>query len=259
LKNGIKMIIKYKQRICEHCGKYFIPTAPNKIYCSKKCYKICKQILGKIWHNKDFQENKQKYLDYQRKRREENKETIAKQQKEYGKKNKVKLSEQHKNYYIKNKNKLVEKAKIYAEEHKEEIAKYQKNYRLTHTKELSEYRKNKRNTNIEYKLKEYLRKRLWKVLQGNSKSDHTEKLFGCTASFLKMWLELQFQDGMTWDNWSYKGWHVDHIRPCSSFDLKLSDNQQACCHYTNLQPLWAIDNLRKSDNFTSVSVLVPSV
>ena len=74
-----------------------------------------------------------------------------------------------------------------------------------------------------------------------------------------MWLELQFKDGMSWNNWSYKGWHVDHIRPCSSFDLKLSEHQQACCHFTNLQPLWAKDNLKKSDNFISVSILVPSV
>lgn len=58
-------------------------------------------------------------------------------------------------------------------------------------------------------------------------------------------LEQQFTEGMTWEN--YGEWHVDHIRPCVSFDLSIPEQQQECFHYTNLQPLWAKDNLQKSD------------
>jgi hypothetical protein len=49
---------------------------------------------------------------------------------------------------------------------------------------------------------------------------------------------------MSWDNWSLKGWHIDHIRPISSFDLSDPAQQKECFHYSNLQPLWAIDNLK---------------
>ena len=60
-----------------------------------------------------------------------------------------------------------------------------------------------------------------------------------------MHLEAQFKPGMTWDNYGLKGWHVDHIRPCASFDLRDPEQQRRCFHYTNLQPLWAEENLKK--------------
>jgi hypothetical protein len=52
---------------------------------------------------------------------------------------------------------------------------------------------------------------------------------------------------MSWGNYGLHGWHVDHIIPCASFDLTDPEQQRQCFHYTNLQPLWAEDNLRKSD------------
>ena len=69
------------------------------------------------------------------------------------------------------------------------------------------------------------------------------KLCGCSLEKLKQHLESQFTEGMTWDN---KGdWHVDHIKPCASFDLTNPEEQKKCFHYTNLQPLWALDNMKK--------------
>lgn len=50
---------------------------------------------------------------------------------------------------------------------------------------------------------------------------------------------------MTWANYGKSGWHIDHIKPCASFDLSDPDQQKACFHYSNLQPLWAFDNLSK--------------
>ena len=62
---------------------------------------------------------------------------------------------------------------------------------------------------------------------------------------LRDYLESKFQPGMTWDNWTTNGWHIDHIKPLASFDLTDREQFLRACHYTNLQPLWAIDNLKK--------------
>lgn len=90
-----------------------------------------------------------------------------------------------------------------------------------------------------------LRSRLGTALfrQKASKSDSTMELVGCPIEFLRGYLEARFQEGMTWEN--HGEWHVDHIRPCVSFDLTDPEQQRKCFHYTNLQPLWASDNLSK--------------
>jgi hypothetical protein len=80
---------------------------------------------------------------------------------------------------------------------------------------------------------------------GMSKTVSASELVGCTVEQLRSHIEHQFIDGMSWLNHGIDGWHVDHIKPCASFDLSDINQQRECFHYTNLQPLWAIDNLRK--------------
>jgi hypothetical protein len=70
---------------------------------------------------------------------------------------------------------------------------------------------------------------------------------GCSIAYAYAYLEAQFAEGMSWEN--YGEWHIDHIRPCASFDLEDPVQQRECFHYTNLQPLWAKDNLSKSDKW----------
>ena len=70
---------------------------------------------------------------------------------------------------------------------------------------------------------------------------------GCTSEKLRKHLEEQFENGMTWEN--IGKWHIDHIKPCAKFDLNLEEEKHKCFHYTNLQPLWAVDNLKKSDTY----------
>ena len=98
-----------------------------------------------------------------------------------------------------------------------------------------------------YKLAQCLRDRLNKALKGNQKTGSAIRDLGCSIDFLRQHLESLFQPGMSWDNWSLHGWHIDHMQPLSSFDLTNREQLLKACHYTNLQPLWAEENLKKSD------------
>ena len=74
-------------------------------------------------------------------------------------------------------------------------------------------------------------------------------LAGCDIEYLVEYLEDQFQAGMSWENHGRDGWHIDHIKPCASFDLTKLEDQKQCFHYTNLQPLWAYQNQSKGDKW----------
>lgn len=95
-----------------------------------------------------------------------------------------------------------------------------------------------------FRITKNLRGRINTVLNGQTKSAGTLELLGCTLETFKEHLEKQFRDNMTWENYG-NIWHVDHKKPCSKFNLLLPEEQQRCFHYTNLQPLLAIENLRK--------------
>ena len=86
-----------------------------------------------------------------------------------------------------------------------------------------------------------LRSRLHKAV--TNKTGRTKELMGCTIDELLLHLESQFTEDMSWENRHL--WHVDHIRPCASFDMTDPEQQQLCFHFSNLQPLWAVENLRK--------------
>lgn len=109
------------------------------------------------------------------------------------------------------------------------------------------YLRKRRATDTLYRVKQGVRARLRQALKGNIKATTTMQLVGCTLAELKAHLESLFSPGMSWDNYGLYGWHIDHIMPCSSFDLLDPAQQAECFHYTNLQPLWAKDNLSKSD------------
>ena len=100
-----------------------------------------------------------------------------------------------------------------------------------------------------FRLTGLLRHRLWMALKRASagKTARCADLVGCEIPQLMSHLEQQFTDGMTWENMGE--WHVDHIRPCASFDLTDPAQQRECFHFANLQPLWAADNLAKRDTW----------
>lgn len=120
-----------------------------------------------------------------------------------------------------------------------------KNNNIERWRELGRIHCAKRSKNPSYKIAHSMRSRLSEVVRSDCKSPAVEECIGCSIEFLKSWLEEAFTDQMSWDNYGPMGWHIDHIYPCSSFDLTNSDQLKKCFHYTNLQPLMWYDNVAK--------------
>ena len=111
---------------------------------------------------------------------------------------------------------------------------------------LKERQKQRYRTDTEYRLRMCLRAGFYQSLrlQNAEKPTSVSKLIGCTMAELKAYLATKFVEGMSWDN--HGKWHIDHIRPISSFSMADASQRAMCWHYSNLQPLWAKDNLSKS-------------
>ena len=142
-------------------------------------------------------------------------------------------------YYHDNK----ERAQEYRLKNKEHIKKQKQKYSLENREHTNQHAKERRRVDLNFKLTSNLRNRMTKVLKGINKSASTMKLIGCTIDELWIHMESKFTDGMTREN--HGKWHVDHIKACAKFDLTNPKQQQICFNYTNLQPLWALDNIRK--------------
>jgi hypothetical protein len=148
-----------------------------------------------------------------------------------------------------NNEKIISIGKIWREKNKESIRERIKEWEIKNYQKIRD-RKNKRTKerikedsifHLTNKVRCRLRKYL--ITLNITKRNKTFDIVGCTPEFLKEHLETQFTDGMSWDNRSE--WHIDHIIPLSS--AKTEDELYKLCHYTNLQPLWAEDNLKKSN------------
>lgn len=102
---------------------------------------------------------------------------------------------------------------------------------------------------INFRIASAMRSRVRAAIKsGNGeKAELTMNLIGCTVEQLRTFLEADFEEGMTLEN--YGEWHIDHIRPCASFNLEDPEEQKKCFHWTNLQPLWALDNIKKGDKW----------
>jgi len=148
--------------------------------------------------------------------------------------------------------------KTYYASHQEKVKAKIKAYRAVNLDKIkatrNAYTNNRRKINIQFKLSSALRSRLRKALHGNYKTGSAVKDLGCSIKELKQYLESKFQPDMNWDNWTSDGWHIDHIKPLASFDLTDREQLLIACHYTNLQPLWAKDNMAKGDKIISYNV-----
>lgn len=112
------------------------------------------------------------------------------------------------------------------------------------------YRAEKKMADPEFRIKCNLRTRISIALRLKGKKAYkTEELLGCSIGYFRARLEARFKPGMTWENYGHKTWHIDHVKPCAKFDLSSPQQQKECFHYTNLQPLWKDENLRKGDTY----------
>lgn len=213
----------------------------NKDYIKRNSEKVA-EIRKEYYEN-----NKVAISKWQKKYNEENREAILENKKEYRLKNYESILEKDRKYYYKNKNEVLRKNKIWRKNNKKRIRLYSR-----------EWARKERKNNPQYRLKQALCARLnialrqikKSVLESETtfvkieKADSTFNLIGCDLYFLKDYLEKQFDENMNWANYG-PYWHVDHIRPCASFDLTDHEQQRICFHYSNLQPLEAKENMRK--------------
>lgn len=104
-------------------------------------------------------------------------------------------------------------------------------------------------TNSNYALAHSLRTRLNMAIKNNFKAGSAVRDLGCSIEEFRKYIESQFKPGMSWDNRGKWGevWHIDHIKPLNKFDLTNREQFMEACHYTNMQPMWALDNIIKSD------------
>jgi hypothetical protein len=190
-------------------------------------YSQCKECLrksGREYSKVYRKENAEKIIAYRR--------SIEGQRyaQEYRKENAEKAAMYNKHYRAANKERLLVKRKQWCEANQKNRIEWHRSYRKN---------------NLRVRIADNLRTRVRQALMGESKSTTTIELLGCTIEELESHIEGQFTDGMSWDNYGFYGWHLDHIVPCASFDLTDPEQQKICFHYTNLQPLWAKDNLSK--------------
>lgn len=249
-KKHLEKLHKYK-KICIVCEKEFFTNSDKRICCSKECVKINNKkhyfdnLPLKICPacSKEFKSSK-KYCN------EECRKSYQKIN------NKNKKTEHTKNckqcgveFITTNSRKVFCSGCISKRTNKTRICK-QCGKEYTKVNKFSSFfycskecKKLMNKSNLNSFIKRKVKTRLKKALRGNSKIGKTVELLGCTIPELRQYLESLFEPNMSWDN--YGAWHIDHIRPCASFDLTDPEQQKLCFHYTNLQPLWAEDNLKK--------------
>lgn len=200
-----------------------------------------------------YDENSEDIISYQKQYRIENLEKISEQKKQYRKMNIENIKNAQKKYYIENIDKIKryrienrgvmnEKRRKYCNLNRDRISKNRKQYLIANREKIREYR-NDPEIKIKYRLRSRIRCAVRR--QYGKKSYKSIDLLGCSIDYFKQWIQSKFLPGMTWENISK--WHIDHIIPCAAFDLTKPEEQLKCFHYTNLQPLWAYDNMSKSD------------
>ena len=214
----------------KQCTAIFSPkTRMSQIYCSQRCADIAGRYA---WRDR----NRNKFRESENRR----KQAKYANDPEYRSR---KLKAANEAFHNLSADEKTERSRKNREQRDPEIIKeYHRNYHSERSK-----------IDIDFRLANSLRARVRAAITANngSKAYRTMELVGCTIEELKDHLEQQFQPGMSWEN--YGDWHVDHIKPVSSFKNLGTDEdvQRQCFHFQNLQPLWASENLKKSNKSSS--------
>jgi hypothetical protein len=253
-----------RTKICRTCNEELtidLYAKPNMGSCRK-----CTNIKQKEDRLKNLEKRKEGARLAYYKKREENiarvkarsektKESKAEYDKQYREQNKLRIAEYKRQWAIDNPKKVFQKQKEYRENNSEKLSikksQYAKNNRPKINKRQSAYTKYRCDTDPLYKLIKNTRTMVSRYMLGE-KSKRTQEIVGCSFEELKIYIENQFTEGMSWDNYGIDGWHVDHIKP-----LAVANSQEEIIllnHHSNLQPLWALDNLKKGATFDGVNL-----
>jgi hypothetical protein len=196
-------------------------------------------------YNKAYNEaNKEKKKRANNAYRESNKDKLKAQYKAYREANKDKIKAQYKAYREANKDKIKARLKAYHEANKDKA----KAYKEANKSKTNAYLRIRTKTDIQFKIRQNTRRRLNRHVK--QRLYRSKGIYGINEEGLIKHIESQFQEGMTWDNYSNKGWHIDHRIPCTAFDLTDESEAKRCFHYTNLTPMWAKDNMSKGNKWS---------
>lgn len=184
--------------------------------------------------------------------------------KEWRSRNGDKLSGYARRHYLKHREKMKVQRRAYYERTKSQVRAQSKAWLERNFERyiawLAEYRKRpeviarnrakfhaKKKNNPSFALSLTLRCRIRRAIKAQSgvKAKKSFDLLGCSIEHARKHIEAQFEPGMGWENYGRNGWHLDHVVPCSSFDLRNPKHQQRCFHYSNLRPVWERDNILK--------------
>lgn len=239
--------------VCKDCDLSYKKRQHKKKY-AKKPSKKCEQCGKVIGHRSTSMLCKKHREEKYRRDNEFVRKFKEAQKRSYDKKKEYYISKS-KRWYARNKDRKRESVQHYREKYKKWYNDYQATYREVNKEKLREYSRKKDNhrykNDVFYFLKKKIRNRTNDAIRAqlaNKPCSFTESL-GCDPEKLIMHIESRFQPGMSWGN-RHK-WHVDHIKPLSSFNLSDPEEFKKACHYTNLQPLWIKDNILKSDKYES--------
>jgi hypothetical protein len=221
-------------KICKKCK---IEQDINNFTKESKRYEVRKSICKtcfKSYNKKSYEKTKDIH-----KEKRNNKCRL------YREKNKDKINEAARKRYQKNKEKIKEYGKNYYKQNKERRKAYHDIYRKENRDALNKKKAQKFKDNHLLSLERVIRAGTNRFINKKNCGKKTLDILGCSYEYLTQHLENQFKEGMKWKNRGFYGWHIDHIIPLSS--AKTEDELIKLCHYSNLQPLWAEENLKKSN------------
>ena len=163
------------------------------------------------------------------------------------KNNPEKNREKNKRWEKNNPDKVKDKLKKFKEKNPDYYNEYRKKWLEDNPNYFNDYVKNRIEYDVIFRVIKNVRSRLGTFLKIKkySKDYKFMEIVGCSQQDLLIHIESLFQEGMSWENYGYHGWHIDHKIPLSS--SKTIQDVLLLSHYTNLQPMWAIDNIKKRD------------
>jgi hypothetical protein len=254
---------KNKERISASWKRYY-QRKKTELYQKQRVYTAANPEKVRQWRHTDYERHREDYIARARRRwREKNDECRAYEAKRY-RGDKLVIHARQRNYVNRNREKIAEYQRLYRVSAKGRagktasdrrcsvrVAAYKAEWARRNRERLSQrlciYFRERSRRDPAFAMRLRLRARLVatirRLMTGRSATGVIRELLGCSEPELVRHLESKFLPGMSWDNRNQ--WHIDHIKPLCAFDLTDPEQQAVAFHYSNLQPLWALDNMRK--------------